>query len=98
MNPMGKLGVAMTSLNVGAVNHIVLGGSDYARDTTTTTFIKPSKWFPEFAYRHNVGDTESVPAAGTTSGFWVAIINPPNAATDPASTVSTSAVSTLLLL
>lgn len=83
MNPMGKLGVAMTALNVGAVNYIVLGGSDYARDTTTTTFIKPSKWFPEFAYRHNVGDTESVPAAGTTSGFWVAIINPPNAATDP---------------
>ncbi len=79
MNPMGRLGVAMTAVDVGAANYIVLGGADYARDTTNNTLIKPAKYFPEFAYRHNYGDTQAL----ANEDFYVAIINPPNAATDP---------------
>lgn len=79
MNPMGRLGVARTSITTNAADYVVLGGADYARDTTNNTLIKPAKWFPEFAYKYNVGDTAT--PAGTA--FYIAIINPPNAATDP---------------
>lgn len=76
MNPMGRLGVARTSISAGAANYIVLGGSDY---DVNNTLIKPAKYFPEYAYKVQA-DVTLVPPG---DDFYVAIINPPNAATDP---------------
>lgn len=76
MNPMGRLGVAMTSINVGAANYITLGGSDY---DANNILVKPAKYFPEYAYPVQAGVT----LTPSGSDFYVAVINPPNATTDP---------------
>ncbi len=76
MNPMGRLGAARTSVAVNAANYIILGGSDY---DAGNILVKPSKFFPGYAYPVQAGVTLT-PSA---DDFYVAIINPPNAATDP---------------
>jgi hypothetical protein len=77
MNPMGRLATAITGgINVGAANYITLGGSDY---DANNILVKPAKYFPEYAYPVQAGVTLT-PA---NQDFYVAIINPPNATTDP---------------
>jgi hypothetical protein len=76
MNPMGRLGAARTSVAAGTANYITLGGSDFDADNI---LVKPAKYFPEFAYRVQAGVT----LAPKNETFYVAVINPPNAATDP---------------
>jgi hypothetical protein len=76
LNPMARLGTARTSIAVGAADYIVGGGSDY---DANNILVKPMKHFPEYAYPFLAGDTFTI--AGNAS--YVAIINPPNAATDP---------------
>lgn len=76
LNPMARLGTAMTALDVAAANYIVGGGSDY---DANNILVKPTKWFPDFAFKFLAGDA----LAAGTDDFYVAIVNPPNAATDP---------------
>lgn len=77
MNPMARLGVAMTAVNLSAVNHIHGGGSDRAEHKLAR--VKTMKYFPGYAYPVQAGVT--LPAS--TQDFYVAVINPPNAAMDP---------------
>ena len=80
LNPMARLGEDLTIApgSRGAVQKIAGGGSDLddANDR-----IKPMKWFPRFAYSFRAGVTLDISKAPQT--FFVAIINPPNAAVDP---------------
>ena len=78
LNPMARLGADLTiaSASYNSAQYIYGGGSDY---DANDILVKPTKWFPQYAYKFQAGVTLS-PAAGS---FYVAIINPPNAATDP---------------
>lgn len=76
MKPLGRLATAMTAVNVAAANYIVLGGSDY---DANNILVKPAKYFPGYAYPVQAGVT----LTPSSADFFVAIINPPNAATDP---------------
>lgn len=77
LNPMAKLGeaLAIVSGSYNAPVYINGGGSDY---DANNAWVKPTKWFPQFAYKVQAGLTLT-PAAGS---FYVAVINPPNAAVD----------------
>ncbi len=76
LNPMARLGVAIPSISNSALNQISGGGSDL---DPSNNLIKPMKFFPQYAYKVQAGVTLSP----TPGSFYVAIINPPNAATDP---------------
>lgn len=77
MNPMGRLANARTTVSTSAVNLLTMGGSDY---DANNTLIKPAKFFPGYDYRvqNNVTLTGDI-----TTACYVAVINPPTAATDP---------------
>lgn len=87
MKPMGLLGqaITVTSTSYNAPLYIYGGGSDL---DLTQTFVKPMKWFPNYAFIWGPGTltpSGSQPnslAAGTIT-FYVAIVNDPNAVTDP---------------
>jgi hypothetical protein len=89
-NPLGRLAIEIRSPTAGNganaitstagytplsgsinANAIVLGGVDY---DPKNALVKPSKWFPNFAYRYSEYTTMN---AGTTP-FYVAIVNPPD--------------------
>ena len=76
LNPMARLGTARTSVNTGAADYIYGGGSDY---DANDILVKPMKWFPNYAFRFLAGDALS---AGSDA-FYVAVVNPPDADTDP---------------
>ncbi len=65
-------GYTALSGGIGNNNVIVLGGSDY---DANNKLIKPSKWFPNYAYQFSEYETK---VAGTDP-FWVAVVNPPDA-------------------
>lgn len=77
MNPLARLANARTSIAAGAANYITGGGSDY--DANQAAWVKTMKYFPGFNYKVQAGLT----LTGDTSDFFVAVINPPHAATDP---------------
>lgn len=78
MSPMARLGanLTITTSSYSSPQYIVGGGSDY---DANNTLVKPMKYFPEYAYKVQNGVT--LTPAGNS--FYVAIINPPNAAVDP---------------
>lgn len=77
MNPLARLGVAIPSINVGAANYIIGGGSDY--DANLLSRVKTTKYFPGYDYKVQADLT----LTGSTDDFFVAVVNPPNAAVDP---------------
>jgi len=78
LDPKARLGQALTiaTNSYTAVQYIYGGGSDY---DANNIFVKPMKYFDQFAYKVQAGVTLS-PTAGS---FYVAIINSPSATTDP---------------
>lgn len=77
MNPLARLGVAIPSINVGAANYVIGGGADY--DADKLGWVKTTKYFPGYDYKVQAGLT----LTGSTDDFYIAVVNPPNAATDP---------------
>jgi hypothetical protein len=78
LNPMARLGAAMTitSASWNAPVYITGGGSDY---DANNILVKTMKYFPGFDYKVQAGVT----LTGSTDDFYVAVINPPDAAVDP---------------
>ncbi|HYF35438.1 MAG TPA: DUF4043 family protein [Prosthecobacter sp.] len=78
LNPMARLGAALTitSTSYTAPVYITGGGSDY---DANNILVKTTKYFPGYAYKVQAGVT----LTPSTDDFYVAIINPPNAAVDP---------------
>ena len=80
LNPMGRLANAITgstTIKNNTALRIIGGGSDY---DANNILVKPTKYFPQYAYAFLEDDVLS--PDGITK-FHVAIVNPPNAPTDP---------------
>ena len=80
LNPMARLGadLTLTSGSNGAVQTIAGGGQDLDANNKR---ILPMKWFPRYAYQFQSDVALDLAKAPAT--FYVAVINPPNAAVDP---------------
>lgn len=76
LNPMARLGAVRTAVTTNAPDYIYGGGSDY---DANDILVKPMKWFPNFGFRFLAGDALS----GGSTPFYVAVVNPPMALTDP---------------
>jgi len=78
LNPMARLGadLAIVTASYNTAQYIYGGGSDY---DANNILIKPTKYFPKYAYTVQAGVT----LTPSSDSFYVAIINPPNATTDP---------------
>lgn len=87
MKPIGLLGqaIALTSQSYNTPLNIYGGGTDL---DLSQNFIKPLKWFPNYPFQwgpgtlNPVGGQPNSLAAGTQT-FFIAIVNPLNANTDP---------------
>ncbi len=75
MNPMARLGEALTitTSSYSAPVYLSGGGSDY--DSTKLDRVKTTKYFPGYAYKVQAG----VELTPSDQSYYVAIINPPNA-------------------
>lgn len=71
----GELGAALADANVG--NYIQGGGSTTAAANTRAKF---TRFFPNYAYKYQNGDTLATSGSAT---YYVIIVNPSDAATDP---------------
>jgi hypothetical protein len=76
MSPMARLGTALqiVTASYSSPQYIVGGGADY---DANDILVKPMKFFPGYNYKVQAGVT----LTGSTDSYYVAIVNPPGAAT-----------------